>query len=120
MINLDTHILVAVLDGSLTTRERAALEADAAWGMASIVLWELAMLMARKRIVIDLAARDLREALSALYVFPITFELARMSCEFDFNTDPADRMIVATSIVHDVPLMTRDVKIRKSGLVRLA
>ena len=120
MINLDTHIVIAVLNGTLTTRERTTLEADPVWGMASIVLWELAMLIARKRIALDVDERDLREALSALFVFPITFELARMSCEFDFNTDPADRMIVATSIVHNVPLMTRDMNIRQSGLVRLA
>ena len=43
-----------------------------------------------------------------------------MSCTLDFNADPADHLIVATSIVHDVPLMTRDVKIRRSKLVPLA
>jgi PIN domain nuclease of toxin-antitoxin system len=120
MINLDTHILVAVLDGSLTARERTALEADPAWGIADIVLWELAILRARKRIVLDFASRDLREALGALYIFPITLELARVSCELDFNADPADHLIVATSLVHDLPLMTRDAKIRRSKLVRLA
>ena len=120
MINLDTHIFIAVLDGSLTASERAALEADPAWGISGIVLWELAMLSARKRIVLDLASRDLREALGVLHTFPITLELARVSCELDFNTDPADHLIVATSLVHDVPLMTRDTKIRRSKLVRLA
>lgn len=120
MVNLDTHILIAVLEGSLTARERAVLEADAAWGIASIVLWELAMLAATKRILIDLTSRDLREAIGALYVYPITLELARLSCELNFNADPADHLIVATSLVHDVPLMTRDAKIRKSKLVRLA
>jgi PIN domain nuclease of toxin-antitoxin system len=43
-----------------------------------------------------------------------------VSCELDFNADPADHLIVATILVRDVPLMTRDVKIRRSKLVRLA
>jgi PIN domain nuclease of toxin-antitoxin system len=120
MVNLDTHILIAVLTDSLTGRERTALEADPAWCIANIVLWELAMLAARKRIVLDLESRELREALSALNIFPVTLDLARVSCTLDFNADPADHLIVATSIVHDVPLMTRDVKIRRSKLVRLA
>lgn len=120
MISLDTHILVAVLGGSLTARERSSLEADPAWGIADIVLWELAMLVAKKRIEIDLASRDLNDALGALRVFPITPELARISCELNFNADPADRLIVATSLVHNAPLMTRDAKIRKSKIVRLA
>ena len=120
MVNLDTHILVAVLNDSLTGRERTALEADSSWCIADIVLWELAMLAARKRIVLELGSRELREALSVLQIFPVTLDLARVSGTLNFNADPTDHLIVATSIVHDVPLMTRDVKIRRSTLVRLA
>jgi PIN domain nuclease of toxin-antitoxin system len=120
MLNLDTHILIAILDDSLTSRERAGLEADPEWGIASIVNWELAMLASRKRIVLDLSSPELRDAMSALHLFPLTLEIARVACELDFNADPADHLIVATSIVHDMPLLTRDAKIRKSKLIRLA
>lgn len=120
MLNLDTHILVAVLVGALTAHERDVLESEPEWGISSIVHWELAMLAKRGRIELDLAARELHDVLRALHVFPITLELARVSCTLDFNADPADHLIVATSIVHDIPLMTRDAKIRRSKLVRLA
>ncbi len=36
-----------------------------------------------------------------------------------FHRDPADRMIVATARALDVPLLTYDNRIRKSGLVKL-
>lgn len=36
-----------------------------------------------------------------------------------FHSDPADRIIVATARVYDLPLMTRDRAIRSSDAVRL-
>jgi PIN domain nuclease of toxin-antitoxin system len=38
----------------------------------------------------------------------------------DFTGDPADELIAATSVVHAVPLLTRDKQIRKSKLVPIA
>jgi predicted nucleic acid-binding protein len=38
----------------------------------------------------------------------------------DFRGDPADELIAATSIVHRLPLVTRDARIRKSKVVPLA
>jgi PIN domain nuclease of toxin-antitoxin system len=38
----------------------------------------------------------------------------------DFDSDPADEIIAATSLVHRVPLMTRDRKMRRSKLVPIA
>jgi predicted nucleic acid-binding protein len=43
-----------------------------------------------------------------------------MSTQLDFSADPADELIAATSIVHDVPLVTRDRRIRSSRRVPLA
>jgi PIN domain nuclease of toxin-antitoxin system len=36
-----------------------------------------------------------------------------------FHGDPADRMIVATARVHDLPLATHDQAIRRSRLVKI-
>ncbi len=36
-----------------------------------------------------------------------------------FHRDPADRLIVATARALDLPVLTRDQAIRRSGLVRL-
>jgi PIN domain nuclease of toxin-antitoxin system len=38
----------------------------------------------------------------------------------DFESDPADELIAATSLVHVAPLVTRDGKIRRSKVVPLA
>jgi len=38
----------------------------------------------------------------------------------DFDSDPADEIIAATSVVHRVPLVTRDRTIRRSKLVPIA
>jgi PIN domain nuclease of toxin-antitoxin system len=36
----------------------------------------------------------------------------------DFRSDPADELIAATSLTHNVPLVTRDARIRSSKLIR--
>ena len=43
-----------------------------------------------------------------------------MSTRLDFVGVPADELIAATSIVHEVPLLTRDGRIRRSRLTPLA
>ena len=40
--------------------------------------------------------------------------------ELDFSSDPADEIIAATSLVHRLPLMTRNRKIRSSKLLQFA
>lgn len=40
MLNLDTHVLLFALDGSLKPREQALLTSEP-WGISAIVLWEL-------------------------------------------------------------------------------
>jgi PIN domain nuclease of toxin-antitoxin system len=53
-------------------------------------------------------------------VWPRDLAVARQSTNLDFRSDPVDEIIAATSIVHNVPLLTRDVKLRKSRLIPLA
>ena len=57
--------------------------------------------------------------LSTIHVGPLDLKIARMSTELDFRGDPADELIATTSIVNQVPLLTRDKRIRKSRLVPL-
>jgi PIN domain nuclease of toxin-antitoxin system len=47
-------------------------------------------------------------------------EIARVSAQLDFRSDPADELIAATSVVAGIPLLTRDHKILSSRLVPLA
>jgi len=119
MLNLDTHVLIHALRGDLRPRERELLAADS-WSIAAIVLWELALLAQLGRLTIDLDDPEVKVALSRLHVWPLDLEIARASTRLDFRGDPADELIAATSVVHRIPLLTRDRRIRRSKLVPFA
>jgi PIN domain nuclease of toxin-antitoxin system len=119
MLNLDTQILIHALGGTLTQREREILAGDA-WSISGIVLWEIAKLVQIKRLEMDLRDPDVVRALSRIHTWPLTLEVCRAIHDLDFRSDPADELIAATSLVHRVPLVTRDATIRGSKLVPLA
>ena len=119
MLNLDTHILVFALRGTLRAPESALLSRHK-WSVSAIVLWELAKLIQLGRLQMSLDDRDVKHALAQLQIWPIDLEVARISVALDFRGDPADEIIAATSVVHDIPLLTRDRSIRRSKLVPLA
>ena len=116
MLTLDTHIVVALLDGELSERERE-LVANDALAVSDIVLWELAKLVELGRLELDLEDVEFRMFLRNVTVLPITIEIARASTELDFESDPADEIIAATAIVEQSPLLTRDRRILKSRMV---
>ena len=118
-VNLDTNILIAAIRKSLTDEEHRIL-ADAEWAVCSIVFWELAKLAQKGRLDLDLDDPHLVRLLPKLHVLPITASVARVSTELDFSSDAADELIAATSVVYDIPLMTRDATIRGSEMVPLA
>ena len=119
MLNLDTHILVHALEGQLKPREQRLLRSDR-WSISAIVLWELSKLAQLDRIGIDLDDVEFRRILAQIHVWPLDFSVSRQSAQLDFKSDPADEIIAATSIVYNVPLLTRDRVIRKSKVVPLA
>ncbi len=119
MLSLDTHMLVALLDGSLKPREEAwVLEEPLA--ISDIVLWELAKLVQRGRLELDLDSATFAKVLARITVIPISPAIATMSTRLDFKSDPADELIAATSLVEGIPLLTRDRRIRQSKIVPLA
>lgn len=119
MLNLDTHILIFALSGDLTLAERRLLSGDQ-WSIASIVLWELAKLHQFGRITLDIDSPDFARALSRIHLWPLDLAVSRRVRTLDFKGDPADEIIAATSVVHNVPLVTRDRRIWESSLVPLA
>ena len=119
MLNLDTHILVFALTGGLRPAESALLARDN-WSISAIVLWELAKLVQLGRLEMDLEDREVARALAGLHTWPIDIDIAKASVRLDFRADPADEIIAATSVVHNVPLLTRDRIIAESKLVPLA
>ena len=84
------------------------------------MLWELAKLVQLGRITMDLHDVELSRTLSAIHVWPIDLPISIQSTQLDFHGDPADELIAATSVVHGIPLLTRDRRIRRSSMVPLA
>ena len=119
MLNLDTHILIFALSGELKHGEQDLL-ARSRWSVSAIVLWELARLVQLGRLDLDLDDREVVRVLSRLHVWPLDLAVARVSTRLDFSGDPADEIIAATSVVHNVPLLTRDRIMRCSKVVPLA
>lgn len=119
MLNLDTHVLIHALEGSLTRSELSLLERDT-WSISSIVLWEIVKLVQLDRIELDVDDADVRRTLTSIHAWPITLEVCRAIRDLDFRSDPADEIIAATSLVRGVALVTRDRKIRRSRKVPLA
>jgi PIN domain nuclease of toxin-antitoxin system len=120
MLLMDTHVWF----WSLTEPEnlsKAALdiiqrtETDQR-SIASISIWEFAMMVARGRIEIKITAEqwlDYAVHKTGLRVLELTPKVAVESCELPgvFHKDPADRIIVATARVNGGTLVTRDQKI---------
>jgi PIN domain nuclease of toxin-antitoxin system len=119
VISLDTHLLVFALTGEVTDRERRLLSGNS-WSVCAIVFWELAKLVQLGRIEVDLDDAEVVRTLSGLHVWPLDLEVCLQSTRLDFRGDPADELIAATSVVHRVPLLTRDRKIRGSKIVPFA
>lgn len=90
------------------------------WSISAIVLWEIAKLSELNRIEIDLDYPELARTLARIQTWPLTLDVCRTIKTLDFDSDPADEIIAATSIVHRLPLVTRDRKIRRSKLVPIA
>lgn len=119
MLNLDTHVLLYAVAGHLSPVETRLLRSDR-WSISAIVLWEIAKLAQLGRIEGDLDDPDVVRALSRVHVWPLTREIARACTQLDIRSDPADELIAATSVVHKLPLVTRDRALRRSRRVPLA
>ena len=126
MILLDTHVLVWAV-GESKRLSRAAYQAirrarrEGGLAIASITLWELALLVARGRIqsygTIEDSVRLLTEG---VIIRPLLPEIAAFAAQFgpDYPSDPADRLIGATARIEGLPLVTHDERIRRSPLLK--
>jgi len=123
MITLDTCSLVwlSLSPDKLSKNANKAIKNNSLI-MSDISLWEIAMLTKSGRLIIDTSYSEYIELLLSLFgiqVNPITPEIAKISVEFDdsVNHDPADRIIAATSLVEDAPLVTADKNLIKAKII---
>lgn len=120
MIILDTHVWLWWWSKDrkrLTLAVRKAIDGAEEIGIAAISCWEVAMLDRRGRIALD---RDVRvwiaQSLRAdrvrfLDLTPeISVGAARLLWD---NKDPADRLIVATAMIHRASVVSKDERIRR-------
>jgi PIN domain nuclease of toxin-antitoxin system len=115
MIILDTHIwLEWVIQGGdgLPASILAAIQAEKRVAVSAISCFEVSYLLKRQRITLPLPIEDwLRNALapSGIESLPISCEIAFRSAELpQHHRDPADRIIIATTIIHDAQLASLD------------
>lgn len=128
MILLDTHAVFWLAASpqrlsAAATRTIAAAERSDGIAIASISLWELAMLIDKGRIRVDGTTERFLSRISGkagLTVLEITAEVAALCTQFPlgFSEDPADRIIAATARAHGLALVTRDQRMQDSPLLR--
>jgi len=127
---LDTHILFWWrMDFSRLTRAQAQIldeleERDQPASLSAISLRELAQMIHRGRVVVEMqldAWLDSIESHPLLTILPLTAKIAAESVRLgdDFPNDPADQIIVATARCHNLTLITADERVRKWGKVRV-
>ncbi len=122
MILLDTHVWIwwHADAARLSRRARTCLADADQVAIAAISMWELSMLASRGRLTLD---RDplvwMRQALAQprSVLLPLSPEVAAASASLTAHGDPADRLILATALVHRARLVTKDQQMRKSANV---
>jgi PIN domain nuclease of toxin-antitoxin system len=98
------------------------LAADSRPYLSAISLWEVAMLVELGRLTLALPLTDWLEKAAhprTVRLVPITPAIAAGTAALPpaFHRDPADRLIVATCLELDAPLLTHDRLIMRSRLV---
>ncbi len=122
MIVIDTHVVVWWTIGnpsqlSIAAR-RSLIDADVV-AFSAVSLWEIGVLARRGRI--DLKAHDWLQKVTevdSFVVLPVTLDVAVRAAELhETLRDPIDCLIAATALAHNAALITKDDRIRTSGVV---
>ncbi|MGH7494126.1 MAG: type II toxin-antitoxin system VapC family toxin [bacterium] len=127
MIVLDTHVIIwdALQPDRLSRRARKAIaQANQEDGIlfCDISLWEIAMLIQKRRVWVDATYLEFITQLLASNQYNlkrITPEIAELSITLPaaISKDPADRIIAATSIIERARLVTADDNLRRAAMI---
>ncbi len=116
MILLDTQAaLWSITNNALLGRRSRRIISQAlsneVLAISAVSFWEIAILIAKKRLRALKSASEQREKILAAGIqeIPLTGDVALLAVELqNLHNDPADRFILATAIVHEATLVTAD------------
>ena len=125
MILLDTCTLIwdGIEPNKLTSKAKKTIEySENELMICDISIWEISMLIKKNRLVIDDSPSGFINLLLQSRNFniqQITPEIAELSVNFgsEINADPADRLIAATSILKNIPIITADKNLRDATIL---
>jgi len=126
LILLDTHVVVWLAQDYQRISPKAqasiqqAREKKGGIVVSDVTLFEIALLASRGRLNFKPDVETmLSEVERQFIVLPITAHIALQTFQLpaDYPNDPVDRIIGATALIEDIPLITADREIRKSGAV---
>lgn len=115
MILLDTHAWVwwvNSVEGELPEIVRDLIEREERIAVTSISCLEVALLVKKQRVQLPCgldAWFELALSASRIELLQLTPTIAANSADLpDIHADPADRIIVATALHHQIPLISKD------------
>jgi len=120
MILLDTHIWIWWVVGHqrLTSKHQECLQEHQTTGLGVSIIscWEITKLVEKNRLQFSCPAdKWFEQALNypgvRLLELTLPIVLEAFQLPRPFHNDPADQLIVATAIIHKIPLLTVDQKI---------
>jgi PIN domain nuclease of toxin-antitoxin system len=126
LILLDTHVVIWLAsDDSRISRPAQGAIAEArqtrrGLAISDFTLFELSLLFRKKKFELAVMPEDFFAELERRFVvLPVTANIALQAFDLTANypNDPVDRIIGATALIHDIPLLTADSQIRKSRAI---
>ena len=127
MTALDTHTWIFWVNDSLDELSPKALESIQSHdvlGVSIISCWEIAMLVAKNRLRLNIDVLSwIDQALKypGVKLLNLNPEITVLSTRLpgNFHGDPADRLIVATCMYNNIPLISKDKKIHSWGNINI-
>jgi PIN domain nuclease of toxin-antitoxin system len=123
----DTHVAIwAVITPENISANASAAFADAerqgGLYIADISLWEIAMLIQKQRFYPGTSTEEFLQLMLKAYNFSVVCINAAIAATAvllpaNVNKDPADRIIVATALSLNIPLISADTNLRSSSVV---